>query len=111
MGAGHSVAVAVAAGLGEALLELGEQGLVLLVQQLGLLAQPFVLLEDVAVLHVQLGVEPVHFFPPATKKSNRVRKSAAMAIASLYYICGGPLSDLRLQCFFFFLVLLSPDSY
>ena len=47
-------------GLGEAVLELGEQGLVLLVQQQGRLAQPLVLLHDVAVLQVQLRVEPLH---------------------------------------------------
>uniref|UniRef100_A0A0E0KQ93 Uncharacterized protein n=1 Tax=Oryza punctata TaxID=4537 RepID=A0A0E0KQ93_ORYPU len=51
--AGH-VTVAVSLGrrrrLGEPLLELGEQGLVLLVQQQRLLAQPLVLLHDVAVL-------------------------------------------------------------
>ena len=49
-------------GLGEAVLELGEQGLVLLVQQQGRLAQPLVLLHDVAVLQVQLRVQPLHGF-------------------------------------------------
>jgi hypothetical protein len=55
-----ATATATGGGLGEAVLELGEQRLVLLVQQQGRLAQPLVLLHDVAVLQVQLRVQPLH---------------------------------------------------
>jgi hypothetical protein len=71
---------------GEALLELGEQGLVLLVQQLRLLAQLLVLLHDEAVLQVQLRVQPVHllfsFFSlclPATNERTRLAASPVLA--------------------------------
>jgi hypothetical protein len=62
-----ATATATGGGLGEAVLELGEQRLVLLVQQQGRLAQPLVLLHDVAVLQVQLRVQPLHgrYQPPA----------------------------------------------
>ena len=47
-------------GLGEALLELGEEGLVFLVEQGSLLPQPLVLLNHVAVLQVEFGIQPLH---------------------------------------------------
>jgi hypothetical protein len=68
----HLRIVVVAAGRpGEALLELGEQGLVLLVEQLGRLAQPLVLPHDVAVLQVQLRVQPLHLSSAAKLHSHR----------------------------------------
>uniref|UniRef100_A0A0A8XTK6 Secreted protein n=1 Tax=Arundo donax TaxID=35708 RepID=A0A0A8XTK6_ARUDO len=57
---GRRVVVVAGRGLGEAVLELGEQGLVLLVEQQGRLSQPLVLLHDVAVLQVQFRVQPLH---------------------------------------------------
>lgn len=46
--------------LRELLLELGEESLVFLAQQLGLLPQPLILLHYVVVLQIQLCVKPLH---------------------------------------------------
>lgn len=54
--------VGIAVGFFQLLLELGEEGLVFLVQELRLLPQPLVLFHDVAVLQVQLRVDPFHCF-------------------------------------------------
>jgi hypothetical protein len=68
------VVVAAGGGLGEAVLELGEQGLVLLVEQQGRLAQPLVLLHDVAVMQVQLRVQPLHLpLQPAAAQHKHTR--------------------------------------
>lgn len=57
-----AVAAAVAISFPQLLLELVEEGLVLLVQELRLLPQPLVLPDDVAVLQVQLRVDLFHRF-------------------------------------------------
>lgn len=71
---------AAAVRLGQLLLQLGEECLILLVQELGFLPQPLVLLHYVAVLQVQLRVQPLHnptfsehpvFSPCVAKQSER----------------------------------------
>lgn len=81
--------------LGELLFELREQHLILLVENLCFLPQPFILLHYVTVLQVQLGVQPFHCYAttfrnrlecPENQKNKTIRRVSPDNIILYWYI-------------------------